>query len=186
MECGACAAVRHIGLPPLSNLFSPYLSPSLPPTLICVQTTLSQVDLDCLSDAYRTEQREYYMNTSAWAEVHPAQLLGPGVLLKSYDLNTVTLEELKVGGCVWGRRPGRGGAAGLVVKVAGWCALARLFATADAWMHTASCFHCLPCLSTHTAAAHTLVAPTALTLSGCALSHAVCVCVFVCCVCICV
>lgn len=54
-----------------------------------------QVDLDCLSDAYRTEQREYYMNTSAWAEVHPAQLLGPGVLLKSYDLNTVTLDELK-------------------------------------------------------------------------------------------
>jgi protein arginine N-methyltransferase 1 len=49
-----------------------------------------------LSDAYRTEQREYYMNTSAWAEVHPAQLLGPGTLIKSYDLNKVTLDELKV------------------------------------------------------------------------------------------
>lgn len=86
-------------LQPLSNLLTP-ICPSAP-------TVPSQVDLDCLSDAYRTEQREYYLNTSAWAEVHPAQLLGPGVLLKSYDLNTVTLEELKVG--VWGRRPGRGG-----------------------------------------------------------------------------
>jgi hypothetical protein len=57
-----------------------------------------QVDLDCLSEAYRSEQRDYYLNTSAWAEVHPAQLLGPGTLVKSYDLNKVTLDELKVGG----------------------------------------------------------------------------------------
>lgn len=58
---------------------------------------MRQVDLDCLSDAYRSEQRDYYLNTSAWAEVHPAQLLGPGTLIKSYDLNKVTLDELKVG-----------------------------------------------------------------------------------------
>jgi protein arginine N-methyltransferase 1 len=60
-----------------------------------------KVDLDCLSDSYRTEQREYYLNTSAWAEVHPMQLLGPGTLIKSYDLNTVTLEELQVGPKSW-------------------------------------------------------------------------------------
>lgn len=62
----------------------------------CPASASVQVDLDCLSEAYRTEQREYYLNTSAWAEVHPAQLLGPGTLIKSYDLNKVTLDELKV------------------------------------------------------------------------------------------
>lgn len=66
---------------------------------------LLQVDLDCLSETYRAEQRDYYLSTSAWAEVHPAQLLGPGVLIKSYDLNTVTLQELQV----WmEQREGRG------------------------------------------------------------------------------
>lgn len=53
--------------------------------------------MDCLSEAYRTEQKEYYMNTSAWGNVHPTQLLGPGVCFKKYDLLTVTLDELKVG-----------------------------------------------------------------------------------------
>jgi hypothetical protein len=72
-----------------------------------------KVDLDCLSDSYRTEQREYYLNTSAWAEVHPAQLLGPGTLIKSYDLNTVTLEELQVCG-------GGGGRVGGVKGWVGW------------------------------------------------------------------
>lgn len=90
-----------------------HVDPSLPPC-----TVPSQVDLDCLSDAYRTEQREYYLNTSAWAEVHPVQLLGPGVLLKSYDLNTVTLEELKVGGCLGEEAgPGRQGVCGLGRRV---------------------------------------------------------------------
>ena len=55
-----------------------------------------QVDLDCLSDSFRTEQREYYLSTAQWADVHPSQLLGPGSPFKSYDLNKVTVEELKV------------------------------------------------------------------------------------------
>eukprot|EP00878_Enallax_costatus_P026512 GHUV01028454.1.p1 GENE.GHUV01028454.1~~GHUV01028454.1.p1 ORF type:complete len:243 (+),score=56.64 GHUV01028454.1:127-855(+) len=54
-----------------------------------------QVDLDCLSEAFRTEQKEYYLNTSAWGNVHPTQLLGPGVAFKKYDLLNVTLEQLK-------------------------------------------------------------------------------------------
>lgn len=65
-------------------------------TAVLLPVLWLQVDLDCLSDSYRDEQREYYLSTSAWAEVHPAQLLGPGVLIKSYDLNKVTLEELQV------------------------------------------------------------------------------------------
>lgn len=55
-----------------------------------------QVDMDCLSDAYRKEQHDYYLSTSAWANVHPSQLLGPGSCFKQYDLHTVTLDELKV------------------------------------------------------------------------------------------
>lgn len=57
----------------------------------------AQVDLDCLSDAYRKEQHDYYLNTSAWGNVHPSQLMGPGVCFKKFDLLTVTLDELKVG-----------------------------------------------------------------------------------------
>jgi len=34
------------------------------------------------------------LETSAWADVHPSQLLGPPAQLKCYDLLTVTLEEL--------------------------------------------------------------------------------------------
>ncbi|KAF6257552.1 protein arginine N-methyltransferase [Scenedesmus sp. NREL 46B-D3] len=54
-----------------------------------------QVDLDCLSEAYRSEQKEYYMSTSAWGNVHPSQLMGPGACFKKYDLHTVTIDELK-------------------------------------------------------------------------------------------
>ena len=35
------------------------------------------------------------MNTSAWVDVHPSQILGSTCLLKEYDLHTVTLEEMK-------------------------------------------------------------------------------------------
>eukprot|EP00775_Hariotina_reticulata_P000191 gene191-383_t len=54
-----------------------------------------QVDLDVLSESYRTEQKEYYLSTSAWADVHPSQLLGPGICFKKYDLLTITIDELK-------------------------------------------------------------------------------------------
>lgn len=37
---------------------------------------------------------EYYLQTSAWADVHPSQLLGPPCLVKEYDLLQVSLEEL--------------------------------------------------------------------------------------------
>jgi hypothetical protein len=31
-----------------------------------------------------------------WSEVHPSQLLGPGQVIKEYDLGSLTLDELKV------------------------------------------------------------------------------------------
>ncbi|KAL3156498.1 hypothetical protein ABBQ38_000798 [Trebouxia sp. C0009 RCD-2024] len=52
------------------------------------------VNLDCLSDEFRQEQQEYFMSTSAWADVHPSQLLGPPACFKRYDLLTVTLDEI--------------------------------------------------------------------------------------------
>ncbi len=52
------------------------------------------VNLDCLNDEFRQEQQEYFMNTSAWADIHPSQLLGPPACFKHYDLLTVTLQEI--------------------------------------------------------------------------------------------
>lgn len=40
------------------------------------------VDLRCLTEPYRQEQREYFLRTAAWADVHPSQLMGPGVALR--------------------------------------------------------------------------------------------------------
>ncbi|GBF96659.1 arginine N-methyltransferase [Raphidocelis subcapitata] len=56
-----------------------------------------QVDLSCLSEPFRREQRDYYLQTSQWCDVHPSQLLGPGTPFVSYDLGKVTVEELKAG-----------------------------------------------------------------------------------------
>ena len=52
------------------------------------------VNLDCLSDEFRQEQQEYFMSTSAWADIHPSQLLGPPACFKRYDLLTVTVDEI--------------------------------------------------------------------------------------------
>ena len=52
------------------------------------------VDMACLDNLYRREQKEYYLETSAWADIHPSQLLGPACCFKEYDLLHVTLEEL--------------------------------------------------------------------------------------------
>lgn len=52
------------------------------------------VDMQCLNDAFHQEQRDYYLCTSAWADVHPSQLQGPPACFKQYDLHTLTLAEL--------------------------------------------------------------------------------------------
>ena len=59
------------------------------------------VKLDCLNDEFRQEQQEYFMSTSAWADIHPSQLLGPPACFKHYDLLTVTLEEIAAPLQVW-------------------------------------------------------------------------------------
>ena len=52
------------------------------------------VNLESLNDEFRQEQQDYFMSTSAWADIHPSQLLGPPACFKLYDLLTVTLEEI--------------------------------------------------------------------------------------------
>ncbi|KAL4445413.1 hypothetical protein ABPG77_011238 [Micractinium sp. CCAP 211/92] len=53
------------------------------------------VDLGCLSEEYRKEQLDYFSYTAAWTDIHPSQVVGSAACFKSYDLHTVTLEELK-------------------------------------------------------------------------------------------
>ena len=53
------------------------------------------VSLDCLSDDYRKEQKDYFLQTSAWVDVHPSLMLGPASCFKQYDLLKVTKEELQ-------------------------------------------------------------------------------------------
>ena len=71
------------------------------------------------ADDYRKEQQDYFSHTAAWTDIHPSQVVGTTACFKSYNLHTVTLEELKAplkvgsGGmrAVWGC---------VVVGVAAW------------------------------------------------------------------
>ena len=53
------------------------------------------VDMSALTDTFEKEQREFFLNTSAWVDINPSQLLGAPCVVKEYDLNVVTLEEMK-------------------------------------------------------------------------------------------
>jgi len=53
------------------------------------------VDLSCLTDDYEREQKGYFLQTAQWAEVNPAQLLGPGVIVKQLDLNKCSLDDIQ-------------------------------------------------------------------------------------------
>ena len=47
------------------------------------------VDMTALSETYEKEQREFFMNTSSWVDIHPSQLLGQPYTLKEFDMHTV-------------------------------------------------------------------------------------------------
>jgi len=68
-----------------------------------------QVDMDVLSEPYRMEQRDFFLSTSQWTDIHPQQMLGPPACFKRYNLHTVTLDELKVrrGGIATGQGTSR-------------------------------------------------------------------------------
>lgn len=52
------------------------------------------VDMGALSTAFKAEQTQYYLQTSLWSDISPSQLLGPPVVLASYDLNAITVEDI--------------------------------------------------------------------------------------------
>lgn len=54
------------------------------------------VDLSCMNDEYEDEQREHFMNTSAWVDIHPSQNMSRPFTLASFDLNKCTMDDIKV------------------------------------------------------------------------------------------
>jgi protein arginine N-methyltransferase 1 len=52
------------------------------------------VDVSALAPAFRAEQRQYCLETSAWADVPPGDLVGPPACVAEFDLATVTPAEL--------------------------------------------------------------------------------------------
>ena len=62
-----------------------------------VATTRSNfgVDMSALTSAFHKEQSQYYLETSAWSDISPSQILGPPAVLASYDLNTVELADIQ-------------------------------------------------------------------------------------------
>lgn len=41
------------------------------------------------------EQKEYLLQTACWSDVHPGNVLGQPAVVKSFDLATVPLKEIK-------------------------------------------------------------------------------------------
>ena len=52
------------------------------------------VDMGCLNSTFQAEQQQYYLATSAWADVHPSKLQGPPVCIRNYDLLQLSQKEL--------------------------------------------------------------------------------------------
>lgn len=53
------------------------------------------VDMSVLSSAFKKEQEQYSLRTSAWAELSPSDLIGDEVEIAAWDLKTCTLEDIK-------------------------------------------------------------------------------------------
>ena len=53
------------------------------------------IDLSCMNNEYEEEQTEHYLNTSAWVDIHPSQVMAKPVTIASFDLNTCTMDDIK-------------------------------------------------------------------------------------------
>ena len=53
------------------------------------------VDMSALTETFDAEQREFFLNTSAWVDIHPSQVLGKACVICDWDLHRVTLEDIK-------------------------------------------------------------------------------------------
>lgn len=53
------------------------------------------IDLTCMNSEFEDEQKEHYLNSSAWVDIHPTQLLcAKPFTLASFDLNTCTMDDI--------------------------------------------------------------------------------------------
>ena len=66
-----------------------------------VETTKENygVDMSVLTSEYEAEQEDFFMNTSAWVDIHPSQELCAPFVLKEFDLNTATLDDIEKISC---------------------------------------------------------------------------------------
>jgi protein arginine N-methyltransferase 1 len=88
-----------------------------------VQTTRSTygIDMSCLTEDYEKEQRGYFLQTAAWIETSPSQLLGPAYVIKQIDLHTASLESVQgVNSSFRFRLRGGGSEGALVNAFCGW------------------------------------------------------------------
>lgn len=51
------------------------------------------VDMKVLSASFQKEQRDYFLCTAQWTDVHPDQLMGPPQVVKEFDLKAVVRGE---------------------------------------------------------------------------------------------
>merc|ERR1711972_1242344 len=54
-----------------------------------------ETDFSSVHDEFKSEQRKYYLQTSAFANITPKQLIGPAKPLMELDLLTTSVEELQ-------------------------------------------------------------------------------------------
>jgi protein arginine N-methyltransferase 1 len=54
------------------------------------------IDLSCMNGEYEEEQREHFMNTSAWVDIHPSQLMSQPYTLASFDLNKCSMDDISI------------------------------------------------------------------------------------------
>ena len=53
------------------------------------------IDLSCMTGEFEEEQREHYLNTAAWSDVHPSQLMSRPITVAEFDLNKATMDDIE-------------------------------------------------------------------------------------------
>jgi protein arginine N-methyltransferase 1 len=54
------------------------------------------IDLSCMNGEYEDEQKDHYLNTSAWVDIKPQQKVSNVFTLASFDLNKCTMADISV------------------------------------------------------------------------------------------
>ncbi|XP_051113740.1 protein arginine N-methyltransferase PRMT10 [Andrographis paniculata] len=57
--------------------------------------TYYRVDMGVLTKPFNDEQRKYYLQTSAWSNLHPKQIIGTPAIIKEIDCLTVNVDDIR-------------------------------------------------------------------------------------------